>query len=918
MCSLTSAIAFLSLLFVKSEVLRDLGLFAGLSILGSALFSLVILPQLVKLKKKQDGKERANPVIRMASYSYESNRILIAIILIITVFFCFSRKAGFETDMYSLNYLSPGMKEVEKDLNKFNDLSLKSVYVVSTGKNLDLALAANARVKEKLDSLKDSRIVSRFSNAGTILVSDSIQRERIERWKRYWTPEKSSSVESLLEKTGAKYGFNKEAFLPFHEYITSDFQTLDISRFNSVRNLFLNDMITEMPGLTMVISIVKMKNENRHEVYTRFTGQKNILVIDRQEITSQFVDNVRHDFDLLVRLCLIFVTLVLILSFGRLETGLIAAIPMYLSWLWTLGFMGVFDIRFNIINIIVSTFIFGLGVDYSILMMRGLLLEYRYGRRELPSYRTSIFLSGFTTIVGVGVLILARHPSLHSIALISVVGLLSVILIAYTIDPLLFNYLVTKKKSRRVLPVTLFDILTTILVFGIFVSGSLVLNVVLLLVIIMPLPSAKKKYFMHQAMAFSCKLPVYAMVHIRKTIINISGEDFKKPALIISNHQSHIDLLLLLMLNPRIIVITTKWVWNNPIYALVIRYLEYYPTLSGYGEITEKLRPGVKQGYSVLVFPEGSRSADSGINRFHKGAFIMAQNLGLDILPVFIHGAGDCMTKGENHLRGGAVTVKIYPRITPDNPLYGKDYHEQTKNMLTFYRQEWKIIRQELETPDYFRGKLIRNYIYKGPLLEWYTRIKVRLENNYNIYDKYIPRRARIVDIGCGYGYLVYLLSFISRDRQILGLDYDAEKIELANHCISKNERVTFVAADVSSFAFENSDVFILNDVLHYMPEDKQKDLLMRCISGLNDGGLIMIRDADKDLEKRHLGTRYTEFFSTHSGFNKARDNRLYFFSGNRIKEIAREAGLQLEIVDNTKLTSNILYVLRKEKFQVG
>jgi SAM-dependent methyltransferase len=266
-------------------------------------------------------------------------------------------------------------------------------------------------------------------------------------------------------------------------------------------------------------------------------------------------------------------------------------------------------------------------------------------------------------------------------------------------------------------------------------------------------------------------------------------------------------------------------------------------------------------------------------------------------------------------LRGGSVTVKIYPRIAPGDPLYGKDYHEQTKNMLTFYRQEWKRIRQELEMPEYFRGKLIRNYIYKGPLLEWYTRIKLRLENNYTIYNKYIPRSAKIVDIGCGYGYLAYLLSFISRDRQILGIDYDPGKIELANHCISKNDQLTFLAADASSYPFETSDVFILNDVLHYMPEDKQKELLKRCISSLNEGGMIMIRDADKDLEKRHLGTRYTEFFSTRSGFNKAKDNRLYFFSGNKIREIAKEHQLQLEILDSTKLTSNILYVLRKESF---
>ena len=208
MCSVTSAIAFFSLLFVKSEVLRDLGLFAGLSILGSALFSLIILPHLVKLKKKAGDREIVNPVIRMASYPYESNRMLIPVILVITVFFIFSRKAGFETDMYSINYLSPKMKAAEKDLNKVNDLSLKSVYVVSTGKNLDQALATNAKVNEKLDSMKKSHIVSKFSNAGTILISDSIQGERILRWKNFWTVEKRSTVEKLLT-TACKIWFQQ-------------------------------------------------------------------------------------------------------------------------------------------------------------------------------------------------------------------------------------------------------------------------------------------------------------------------------------------------------------------------------------------------------------------------------------------------------------------------------------------------------------------------------------------------------------------------------------------------------------------------------------------------------------------------------------------------------------------------------------
>jgi len=912
MCSLTSATAFFSLLFVKSEVLRDLGLFAGLSILGAALFSLVILPHLIKMEKTAYGEE-SNTVVKIASYAYESNRMMTVTTLLITViFFFFSKKAEFETDMYSLNYMSPALKDAERNLNRINELSLKSVYIVASGKDLDRALSSNAKVMEKLEDLKERKVIQKFTNVGTVLISDSVQQLRIKRWNEYWSPGKRMMLETSLINTGRKYGFNRDAFAPFYRFLRKDFVPLDINQFDPIRRLFLNDMITESQGSALLISMIKVKNNNRHPVFTEFSAMKNCTVIDRQEITSGLVADVRNDFDLLVNLCLIFVSLTLIISFGRIETGVISAIPMLMSWIWTLGFMGAFGIRFNIINIIVSTFVFGLGVDYSILMMRGFLLEYKYGHREMISYKTSIFLSSFTTIVGVGVLILAKHPSLHSIALISVVGLLSVVLISYSIEPVLFNWLVKKKRKIRILPVTFSDVVATIFVFGLFVFGSLCLNLVFLAILLLPVSSGRKKYMVHCCMAFSCKIPVYAMLHIKKTVVNPEGENFSRPALMISNHQSHIDLLLLLMLHPKIIVVTTRWVWNNPIYALVIRYLEFYPVTGGFGKITEKLRKSVQEGYSVLVFPEGSRSSDASIKRFHKGAFLMAERLGLDLLPVLIHGASDCMNKGENHLRGGSVTIKIYPRIRYGDPSYRKDYHERKKSVQLFYRQEWKKIREELETTAYFRRKLIRNYIYKGPVLEWYTRIKMRMENNYELVNRYVPRRATVVDIGCGYGFLSYMLGFVSEERQILGIDYDKEKIELASNCISRNNRVEFEVADITACALKAADVFILSDVLHYLPYQEQEPLLMRCAENLNQGGIILIRDADKDLETRHLGTRYTEFFSTRTGFNKTEQNHLFFFSGKMIQDFAGKQGLRLEIIDNTRLTSNLLYILRK------
>jgi 2-polyprenyl-3-methyl-5-hydroxy-6-metoxy-1,4-benzoquinol methylase len=96
------------------------------------------------------------------------------------------------------------------------------------------------------------------------------------------------------------------------------------------------------------------------------------------------------------------------------------------------------------------------------------------------------------------------------------------------------------------------------------------------------------------------------------------------------------------------------------------------------------------------------------------------------------------------------------------------------------------------------------------------------------------------------------------------------------------------------------------------MPDEKQEELLTNCVKHLNPGGIIMIRDADKDLKRRHLGTRYTEFFSTRSGFNKSLDRKLFFFSGKQIYEFAERHNLKVEVIDETKLTSNLLYILKR------
>jgi 2-polyprenyl-3-methyl-5-hydroxy-6-metoxy-1,4-benzoquinol methylase len=197
-------------------------------------------------------------------------------------------------------------------------------------------------------------------------------------------------------------------------------------------------------------------------------------------------------------------------------------------------------------------------------------------------------------------------------------------------------------------------------------------------------------------------------------------------------------------------------------------------------------------------------------------------------------------------------------------------------------------------------------------VLEWYLRVKLKLDRNYELFNRYSVPEGHITDIGCGYGFISYMLYFISDKRRITGIDLDADKVEVANNCISKNNNLQFICADIVSYQFEKADTFILCDVLHYITFEQQKQLIHKCINNLNPGGSILIRDGDASLETKHNRTKFTEFFSTHTGFNKAEYKDLVFLNRNMLKEIALQNGLDFEIIENKKFTSNVLFILKR------
>lgn len=192
----------------------------------------------------------------------------------------------------------------------------------------------------------------------------------------------------------------------------------------------------------------------------------------------------------------------------------------------------------------------------------------------------------------------------------------------------------------------------------------------------------KLKY--HRILQRKAKFVVNHIPGTTFNYINTAQETFQKPSVIISNHQSHLDLMAIMMLTPRLIILTKNWVWHNPFYGIIIRYADYFP-ISDTEKMTATIAEKVEKGYSVMIFPEGTRSADSHILRFHRGAFYLAEELGLDIVPVFIKGFGDVLPKTSFHLHPGRLSLEVMPRIRRDDSSQMDDYREMTKRLHRMY-----------------------------------------------------------------------------------------------------------------------------------------------------------------------------------------------------------------------------------------
>ena len=162
-----------------------------------------------------------------------------------------------------------------------------------------------------------------------------------------------------------------------------------------------------------------------------------------------------------------------------------------------------------------------------------------------------------------------------------------------------------------------------------------------------------------------------------------------QPAIIIANHNSFLDILMLMSMSDKLTFIGKDWVLSNPLFGRLAKGYHIIPASLGTEELLSEIRRVTDLGYSVVVFPEGTRSKTGDIQTFHRGAFYFAEQLSLPIRPVVIRGFYDIWNKTTMHI-GCVRNVQIItlPDITIQDPRRHLGYAQMSKLLAAEYREK--------------------------------------------------------------------------------------------------------------------------------------------------------------------------------------------------------------------------------------
>jgi 1-acyl-sn-glycerol-3-phosphate acyltransferase len=220
------------------------------------------------------------------------------------------------------------------------------------------------------------------------------------------------------------------------------------------------------------------------------------------------------------------------------------------------------------------------------------------------------------------------------------------------------------------------DILKSVMVWLIGIVFVVCFFPVTLIIWLLVMPFDKKRVITHHFLTFQSWLLVKLMPIWKVRITGLEKAKKDETYVIISNHQSILDILLMNCLR-------YNFKWISKIENTKVPVLGWYLRMAGYltvdrgdkeskEKMLERSLDYLKNQTSIMIFPEGTRSADREIGFFKRGAFQLAISADKPILPVVLDGSGGILPKhGLIFSTGHMIRIEVFDPVSPES--FGTD-----------------------------------------------------------------------------------------------------------------------------------------------------------------------------------------------------------------------------------------------------
>ena len=905
--ALTIIAAFTVLANSPMHGYQQLGLFGAVGVLMSAAFALLVLPLLIPLPKNNDELPPLRFTDWMKNFHAWQKRkrplLLLGVVALTVVAIVGVKKLRFEGDISKLNGITESTRADDKLITKTWGDALGMTLVVARGKTVDEALAQNDRAAEIL--AQQTNVAGIFSLA-SICPSIVTQEANIKRWREFWTPEKQTAMRQTLQQVGGELGFSPDAFAPFWKSVGEKpaLITPDMFRGTALEQA-LKERVAVGTNDTAVSTLIKLKD--RSQAAKLRDVLPGMILIDQKNFADHIAALAKQGIGYFALWTVVAVGAIVYLALASIEIVIATLLPLGFGLLWTLGLMGLLGLPINVMNCVFVIFVIGMGEDYSVFLATSKLDDWRGHIQRIAPTSASVMISAMTTIFGFAVLVFARHPVLFSMGTTVLLGMVSAFIATLVITPACMDLLLFRPQPRGA--PRWWHPLGTVWV-GLHLGGSQTfLYYVLrpLLKIFSPRTADDK---LRRATRWMARGVVKWMPFGKLEFKNISPETFSPPCIVISNHQSAVDVMLVVSLPGDVRQTAKKRVFDAPCLGIGCKILGHVMVEPNDPEMTlRRCGERLAEGASVHFYPEGTRSPDGFLQRFHRGAFELAIELNQEILPVILCDTCTGMPRDAYWFEPYHAVVRALPRITPQNFDCSKGSLALTQHCEKIVRDALQKQLDELNTPRTVRRKVERLYRYQGKFTEQFVHWKMKLDPVFLSLDKVVPRQGFVLDLGCGYGIATHWLASFTDGRSFLGVDYDEDKIRVAQRTAPENPRIKFESGDILEFEYPACDAILLIDVLHYWTPEKQQAILDKARRALRPGGKLILRDGAKAEGDAHQRVHRWEKFATRFSLNKTKEG-LHFQSLAEIETMLKRAGFAgWEIKREAGRDSNVLLV---------